>query len=534
MKRVNYLGVSVLLILSLAVGTPTAAQPFGCDANTMALYHFDEAGGNQVGDACHSGVTGTTTGTSTTSGVFNSARTFNGIGDHITIQNLGQTGSNRMTIEAWIFPKGFPLTGGETKYVYKRRQDSTEHSLGIGPGGILLFALSDGSVSQRVFGTTPLQLNAWAHVAGIFDGNTMRVYLNDVLVGSNAASFSIFWNPVASTSIGSDPEGQQERYFEGSIDELRISDVDRYAASPISEFSCDTNTIALFHLNEAAGSDVADACHPVNVGKANGTTISAGKLQNARNFNGFGDNISLPNLPDPGVNAISIEAWALVRSYAIGGGETKWIYKRKGDRSDHAVGVAPDGYVEFSLCDGDSCHRLLSSRPISLNIWTHVVAVYDGREMRLYIDDELTGVYPTQFVISWASPVGTTLGGDPDGQPDRYFDGMLDEIRISDVPRILSGMETIRDAEPGVAVLFANYPNPVREYTVIPFSLSRREHVRLHIIDISGKLVAELVDNDTEAGDHRIPWNPSGLSSGPYFYQLQAGRSILTRRLVLR
>jgi hypothetical protein len=68
-----------------------------------------------------------------------------------------------------------------------------------------------------------------------------------------------------------------------------------------------------------------------------------------------------------------------------------------------------------------------------------------------------------------------------------------------------------------------NYPNPFNPLTTILFSLAKKEIVKLKIYDITGREVRTLVDGEYDAGDYKVEFNASKLSSGVYFYQITAG-----------
>jgi len=79
--------------------------------------------------------------------------------------------------------------------------------------------------------------------------------------------------------------------------------------------------------------------------------------------------------------------------------------------------------------------------------------------------------------------------------------------------------------------LSQNRPNPFKGSTEIFFSLPKSEQVRLAIYDAQGRLVRTLVEGNRSAGTHQV--SVSGLESGVYFYRLEAGRTSLTRRMVV-
>ena len=71
--------------------------------------------------------------------------------------------------------------------------------------------------------------------------------------------------------------------------------------------------------------------------------------------------------------------------------------------------------------------------------------------------------------------------------------------------------------------LHQNYPNPFNPATTISFYLPQSEEVKLTVFDITGRRVATLVDQPMNAGIHNQTFDASALSSGIYFYRLEAG-----------
>lgn len=82
--------------------------------------------------------------------------------------------------------------------------------------------------------------------------------------------------------------------------------------------------------------------------------------------------------------------------------------------------------------------------------------------------------------------------------------------------------------------LFQNYPNPFNPTTTIKYSIPVSSQVSLKIFDIIGSEVATLVNEQQEAGTFLIEFDASKLTSGIYFYQIQAGKYLETRKLILQ
>jgi len=81
--------------------------------------------------------------------------------------------------------------------------------------------------------------------------------------------------------------------------------------------------------------------------------------------------------------------------------------------------------------------------------------------------------------------------------------------------------------------LHQNYPNPFNPVTVIRYELPNSATVKLQVFDVLGRVVATVVNERKEAGIYEVPFNASGLSSGTYFYRLQAGTFVETKKMML-
>ena len=97
---------------------------------------------------------------------------------------------------------------------------------------------------------------------------------------------------------------------------------------------------------------------------------------------------------------------------------------------------------------------------------------------------------------------------------------------------IISGISD-QQGTPTQYALGQNYPNPFNPSTTIKFELPRASQVNLSVFDILGREVSVLVDEKKEAGIHEVKLDGSNLASGVYFYRLQAGDFVQTRKLLL-
>ncbi len=101
-----------------------------------------------------------------------------------------------------------------------------------------------------------------------------------------------------------------------------------------------------------------------------------------------------------------------------------------------------------------------------------------------------------------------------------------------DMPQIAYKPEG-SEAIPEQFYLAQNYPNPFNPVTDIQFGLPTSQHVRLTVFNIIGQTVEELADENMPAGNHVIQWDASGTATGVYFYRLEAGDFVETKKMLM-
>ena len=103
------------------------------------------------------------------------------------------------------------------------------------------------------------------------------------------------------------------------------------------------------------------------------------------------------------------------------------------------------------------------------------------------------------------------------------FDGRFeysDEVMVISVP-------------PTRFNLAQNYPNPFNPTTVIQYAIPVESHVTIKVLNAIGEEVAELLNETKAPGTYEINFNAKSLSSGVYFYRIQAGNFVETKRMML-
>lgn len=81
--------------------------------------------------------------------------------------------------------------------------------------------------------------------------------------------------------------------------------------------------------------------------------------------------------------------------------------------------------------------------------------------------------------------------------------------------------------------LHQNYPNPFNPSTTIKFSVPGKSNVLISLYDVTGREVMDIINKEFTAGSHEFQFNAGSLSSGTYFYKIEAGNFTDVKRMVL-
>jgi hypothetical protein len=215
------------------------------------------------------------------------------------------------------------------------------------------------------------------------------------------------------------------------------------------------------------------------------------------------------------------------------------------DHTDNAV-MFGKGYGQDVYTCGSGYHGSLDDPECSTTLW-------DAGPVWLVGEIFNMGLGNQSLYYMWISP-------DPSTEPDtsqadarsrwvsdpgiQYvrveygggipFEMAVDEIRlgttytdvISDVARKLFGIPTNFK-------LSQNYPNPFNPTTQIEYSIVKGSYITLKVYNLLGQEVKTLIAGFQHAGNYRVTFDGSNLSSGVYFYRLETGNNSVTKKMIL-
>jgi hypothetical protein len=214
------------------------------DSNFKGVWHLPNGTTLSANDSTSNANNGTNTGAGATTGEIDGAASFNGassqisVGDASSVQVLGY-----ITMSAWVNVAEFPAAnnwayvigkgydGGQEAYFLRLNAQSSPGNIQLNAGS---FAGANYGASWTISGWNT---NTWHHVVGTFDGSNWNIYFDGALQVSSAQA-----NGALSSNLGAylgamNNQGSLQRYWNGDLDEVRLSSTARSAAWITTEFN---------------------------------------------------------------------------------------------------------------------------------------------------------------------------------------------------------------------------------------------------------------------------------------------------------
>jgi hypothetical protein len=202
--------------------------------------------------------------------------------------------------------------------------------------------------------------------------------------------------------------------------------------------------------------------------------------------------------------------------------------------------------------------------------------------MKMFLDGNLIQEQAATGLIA-TNTFPLTIGGQNGNFWNRNLNGKIDEVRISSIARYDTNFTPIRyfdydtntialyhfnegtadtvfdasgnnlngtlfsvvwsngvttsisdeQSNPTEFLLLQNYPNPFNPSTRIKYSIPQSSNVVIKVFNILGSEIETLVNEEKPVGTYELKWNAANLPSGVYFYRLQAGDFVQTRKMIL-
>ncbi len=225
--------VLISLIFTAFLTTVTMADLLD---GLVGYWPFDEGSGKTARDASGNGNNGTLDNgpkwvTGADAKIGTGAILFDGADDLVSIGSFDASGGSGITIACWFNASNLDTPGNDPRMVSKAMGGANEDhwfmlsSSREGGIKILRFRLKtdDGITGEKkALPTGIIELNVWIHVAVTWDGSTMMLYKDGVEVGTLAKVGNLAIDPAVEMAIGNQPDGAENRPFDGIIDDVAI------------------------------------------------------------------------------------------------------------------------------------------------------------------------------------------------------------------------------------------------------------------------------------------------------------------------
>lgn len=193
--------------------------------------------------------------------------------------------------------------------------------------------------------------------------------------------------------------------------------------------------------------------------------------------------------------------------------------------------ISLEFYVMPPLPPSGAFDARFQSNQGGLMVQTHAAQVKNVEEFPILIQ---TDAYPLSF--TWKIKEEATSYELVDGVGGKVFTPkrMWGEgtMTIEGIDRLVLKV-SVGEQLPTDYALQQNYPNPFNTSTTIRYELPKESRVLLKVYNILGQEVATIVDEVEPAGWYSVQWDAGNVASAVYFYRLQAGSFVETKKLIL-
>ena len=450
--------------------------------------------------------------------------------------NVVFNANNIRTMECWVKFNAF--TGSQE--ILSKSITGQGIELLIYNNTLSAYFMSSGSDGSFIaYPVSNLQTGVWYHVAVSWDGTkeNIRLYVNGVSVGTRTDNGNIttsgLANPSVSFRIGnwSDASG---RYFNGTIDEVRVWSVNRTAAQIKSNMftasADETGLTAYYKMDDGSGTSLTNST--VTAGVTGTLTNSPAwaaspvvKNANAISFDGTNDLVNLGNNSSLRfTNSFTAELWVKSANWAVSSQQQLLSCFESGG---YGISLTNNGMMNcFIRSSVTGTSYVGVSYPVSNltnNTWYHVAGTFDGRYVRLYVNGSLVGTYDigSTGTVAYTNPsTPVFVGADPndDATPQGlFFTGQIDEVRLWNIARTESQIQSAMNNEQNPSDA-AQTTGLVSYYTFNQGIASGTNTGLTTIIDQKGTNNARLTSFAVSGGTSNYVAQKSGLIVLPVTY----------------
>jgi len=225
------------------------------DSNYLGIWHSGESSGNLLDSTSNNNPGTPTSVTQGVAGEVGNAASYNGSSSHVNFGNASLLNPTQITLSAWIKATSYPNTYNVIFSKVQTNDPYLGYELRV-DGGNLNFYIATGGAGSYFAASTPApSTNVWHYVAGTYDGNNLKLFVDGTQVSSVAHTGSM---DAANGSLWiGDDASFNGRVWNGNIDEARISNIARSADAVATEYHNQSSPSTFYSIGAAAQGSVA-------------------------------------------------------------------------------------------------------------------------------------------------------------------------------------------------------------------------------------------------------------------------------------
>ncbi len=517
------------------------------DENLLLQYNFTNEAEDVSGNEHHGQTFG---GTSLTNDCGNVAFQLDGINDYIQVDSdeLGEFYHQPFSVSFWVKKLASSNSWTNTFAVSQWGQGSVtsgenQWTISLSDDGFNnkpVFSVETGTTRYSAVSTSEIELSEWCHIVGVYSGSSISLYVNGELEQEISTGSSPINSSGRNLKIGVNDTGTSNLFSNMVIDDLRIYSK-ALTSDDIAELFTLPEDLPVAHYTFVDNADdVSGNGHHGQMFGATQTVDHFGTPNSAYLLDGIDDYIQVDydELGEFYHQPFSVSVWVKKLAPSVNWTNT-FAVSQWGQGSvtsggnQWTISLSDDGSNNkpvFSVEEGTTIYSAVSTSEITLSEWYHIVGVYSGSSISLYVNGEfIQEVETSSFPINSAGRnlmVGVNDGGTSIIHTEMAIDDLeiycraLSSDEISELFEITS-IAKLDTPENDINI----YPNPTGNYLFI----EAKDDVQIdEIIIYNSNGEKEFVDRF----DSKIIFN---LPNGMYFLKLldKKGKTLGLKKFVV-
>ncbi len=371
------------------------------------------------------------------------------------------------TMECWV--KFNNLTGNQE--ILSKSITGQGIELLIYNNTLSVYFMSSGTDGSFIsYATSNLQTGVWYHVAVSWDGikENIRLYVNGVSVGTRTDNGNINTTGLANPDVGfriGNWSDATARYFNGTIDEVRVWSVNRTAAeiknNMFTTGTDQTGLVSYYKMDEGSGTTLTNSTTTTGLTGSltnNPSWVTSPVVKNANtlSFDGTDDLVNLGTSSSLKFSSsFTAELWVKSANWTVATSQQTVLSCF--ESGGYGITLTNNGNLNFFLRSSATGTGYVGvSYPVSNltnNTWYHVAGSFDGRYIRMYVNGSLIGTYDigSSGTVVYTYPSNPLfIGADPtdNATPQGlYFAGQIDEVRLWNIARTQAQIQSAMNGE---------------------------------------------------------------------------------------